>query len=94
MCGADNNTAMVATMVNIVNVMRHNLSSTIAANFQSFSMAAVSSSSLILSVMILISFKMRLNSRWTPGGYEFGPRLSTSLVAGGGGGGKPAFIYF
>ena len=48
MCGAERSSAMVAMMVKSVNVMRQSLSSTIAANFQSFSMAAVSSSSRIL----------------------------------------------
>ena len=47
MCGAERRTAMVAIMVKRVNVMRQRRSSTIAANFQSFSMAAVSSSSRI-----------------------------------------------
>ena len=47
MCGAERSTAMVAIIVKRVNVMRQRRSSTIAANFQSFSMAAVSSSSRI-----------------------------------------------
>lgn len=59
---------MVAIMVKRVNVMRQRRSSTIAANFQSFSMAAVSSSSRILSVITRISLRIRLSSRWTPGG--------------------------
>lgn len=68
MCGAARSTAMVAIMVNAVKVSKQSLSSTIAANFQSFSMAAVSSSSRILSVITRSSFRMRLNSRKAPGG--------------------------
>ena len=60
--GAAASTATVATIVNNVKTIRQSLSRTMAANFQSFSMAALSSSSLILSVMIFISFKIRLNS--------------------------------
>ena len=36
MCGADSRTVMVAMMVNRVKMIRHILSITIAANFQSF----------------------------------------------------------
>ena len=54
----------VATMVKVVYVTKHNRSSTIAANFQSLSTAPLSSSSLILSVITLISFRMRHNSLW------------------------------
>ena len=53
-------------MVNAVKVNKESLSSTIAANFQSFSSAAVSSSSLILSVITLSSFSIRLNSLKAP----------------------------
>jgi hypothetical protein len=53
-------------MVNAVKVNKQSLSSTIAANFQSFSIAAVSSSSRILSVIILSSFSIRLNSLKAP----------------------------
>ena len=77
MWGADMSTANVATMVNRVKVIRHSLSKTIAANFQSFSMAAVSSSSRILSVITRISFSIRLSSLWTPGGK------AAEAVAGG-----------
>ena len=73
MCGADKSTAMVATKVKRVKVIKHILSRTMAANFQSFSMAAVSSSSLILSVMTRSSFRIRLSSRWTPEGKEDPP---------------------
>lgn len=68
MWGAARSTAMVAIMVNAVKVSKQSLSSTIAANFQSFSIAAVSSSSRILSVMTLSSLRMRLNSLKAPGG--------------------------
>ena len=61
-------------MVNAVKVNKQSLSSTIAANFQSFSIAAVSSSSLILSVITLSSLSMRLNSLKAPGG-----KLDSSL---------------
>ena len=56
----------MAIMVNAVKVNKQSLSSTIAANFQSFSIAAVSSSSLILSVITLSSFNIRLNSLKAP----------------------------
>lgn len=36
MCGAERSTATVAVMVKSVKMMRHSLSTTIAANFQSF----------------------------------------------------------
>lgn len=68
MWGAARSTAMVAITVNAVKVSKQSLSSTIAANFQSFSIAAVSSSSLILSVMTRSSLRIRLNSRKAPGG--------------------------
>ena len=42
---------MVAIMVKAVKVSKHRRSSTMAANFQSFSIAAASSSSLSLSVI-------------------------------------------
>ena len=58
----------MAIIVNAVKVSKHSLSSTMAANFQSFSIAAVSSSSLILSVMTRNSFRIRLSSRNAPGG--------------------------
>ena len=67
-CGAAASTARVAMIVNRVKVIRQSLSSTIAANFQSPSIDADSSSSRILSVITLISFKMRLSSRGTPVG--------------------------
>ena len=60
--GAAASTATVATIVNNVNTIKQSLSSTMAANFQSFSIAALSSSSRILSVIILISFRIKLSS--------------------------------
>lgn len=42
--GADIKTASVAIIVNKVNIIRHNLSTTIAANFQSFAISDSSSS--------------------------------------------------
>ena len=50
-CGAAARTATVAMTVKAVKVMRQSLSSTMAANFQSFSIPAASSSSLSLSVI-------------------------------------------
>lgn len=44
MCGADSRTVMVAMMVNRVKMIRHILSITIAANFQSFVTFVFSSS--------------------------------------------------
>ena len=80
--GAVMSNAAVASMVKSVNVMRQRRSSTMAANFQSFSeiekpynnqlavlrppMLAAASSSLSLSVITLISFRMATSSRWTP----------------------------
>jgi len=61
---------MVAIIVKAVKVSKHRRSSTMAANFQSFSMAAVSSSSRILSVITLNSLRIRLSSRKAPGGKE------------------------
>lgn len=66
--GAAARTASVAMMVNSVKVMRQSLSRTMAANFQSPSTAADSSSSRILSVITFISFRIRLSSRGTPDG--------------------------
>ena len=66
--GAAARTASVAMMVNKVNVIKQSLSRTIAANFQSLSIAVDSSSSRILSVITLISFRMRLSSLGTPEG--------------------------
>ena len=50
MCGAENRTAMVATIVKNVKIIRHNLSTTIAANFQSFAISLSSSSFRIWGV--------------------------------------------
>ena len=52
--GAAARTAKVAIMVKRVNVIRQSRSSTIAANFQSFSVAADSSSSLSITIIIII----------------------------------------
>ena len=60
--GAAASTASVAMIVKAVKHRRHKRSNTMAANFQSASMAADSSSSFILSVIILISFRMRFSS--------------------------------
>ena len=68
-CGAAARTASVAMMVNSVNVIKQSRSRTIAANFQSLSIALASSSSRILSVITLISFNIKLSSRGTPLGY-------------------------
>lgn len=46
MCGAENSTANVAMIVNSVNIIRHSLSTTMAANFQSLVMSAATSSFL------------------------------------------------
>ena len=61
-CGAVANTARVAMMVNTVKKTRHSRSSTIAANFQSASTEAASSSILIFSVITFISLRIRLSS--------------------------------
>lgn len=44
MCGADSSTASVAMIVNRVKIIRHSLSTTMAANFQSRETSASSSS--------------------------------------------------
>ena len=66
--GAAARTARVAMIVNKVKVIKQSRSRTIAANFQSLSIAVDSSSSRILSVITLISFKIRLSSLGTPEG--------------------------
>lgn len=68
-CGAAARTARVAMMVNSVKVIKQSRSRTIAANFQSLSIALASSSSRILSVITLISFNIKLSSLGTPLGY-------------------------
>ena len=50
-----------------------------AANFQSPEMVAVVSSSLILSVMVLISFRISSNSSFTGGDIE---KVSSSVLGG------------
>ena len=64
--GAAARTARVATIVKRVKVIKQRRSRTMAANFQSLSIALLSSSSLILSVITFISLRMRLSSRGTP----------------------------
>lgn len=63
-CGAVLSTITVAMKVKAVKKMRQSLSSTMAANLQSARIAAASSSSLILSVTILSSLRIRLSSLW------------------------------
>ena len=64
--GAAARTARVATIVNRVKVIKQRRSRTMAANFQSLSIALLSSSSRILSVITFISLRMRLSSLGTP----------------------------
>ena len=66
MCGAEKSTAIVAITVNSVKMMRHSLSTTMAANFQSFVTSAASSSFLNLSVITRSSLRIRVSSRWGP----------------------------
>lgn len=62
MCGAENKTAMVVTIVNVVKIIKQNLSITIAANFQSDSISFSSSIAFSLFVIKRISFNMHLSS--------------------------------
>ena len=64
--GAAARTTTVATTVNILKVIKHILSSTMAANFQSFSIFAASSSLRILSLITRISFRILTSSRCMP----------------------------
>ena len=66
--GAENKMANVDTIVNIVNIQRQSLSTTLAAHFQSLSDSADSSSFLTLSVKNLISLSISRNSclGWQP----------------------------
>ena len=64
MWGADRSTATVAIIVNMVKIMRQNLSTTIAANFQSLMSSASSSAFLILPVMNWSSLSMACISLW------------------------------
>ena len=73
-CGAAASTAMVAMMVNMEKVIRQMRSSTMAANFQSFSMLAASSSFLTLSLITRISFRMLTSSRWIPEWAKLSPK--------------------
>jgi hypothetical protein len=65
-CGAENSTAIVAIMVNRVKIIKQSLSTTMAANFQSFVTSAASSSFLYFSVITRISLRMSESSRWDP----------------------------
>lgn len=65
MCGADSSTASVAMIVNRVKIIRHSLSTTMAANFQSREMSASSSSlrickmfNRVYNVGFTLSFKI------------------------------------
>lgn len=64
MCGADSNTATVAITVNNVNTIRQNLSTTMAANFQSLPTSCSSSFFLILLVMNCSSRRIVCSSLW------------------------------
>ena len=66
--GAVMSNAAVASMVNSVNVMRQRRSSTMAANFQSFSIESLASSAFILSVRTLSSFRIIVSSLIVPDG--------------------------
>lgn len=57
-CGAENSTANVAIIVNNVKIIRHNRSTTMAANFQSRVMSPVSSS--FFSCLIKKDFDFKL----------------------------------
>ena len=62
MCGAEKRTAIVVTMVNVVKMIKQNLSITMAANFQSDSISFSSSIALSLFVINRISFSIHLSS--------------------------------
>lgn len=62
MWGADNKMAMVVIIVNVVNMIRQNLSITMAANFQSDSVSFSLSIDFNLPVMNRSSFRMLFNS--------------------------------
>ena len=65
--GAAARTAKVAIMVKRVNVIRQSRSSTIAANFQSFSVAADSSSSLsitIIHIIVVVNIIIIIINHW------------------------------
>lgn len=79
MCGAEKSTAIVAITVNRVKMMRHSLSTTIAANFQSFVTSAASSSFLNLSVITRSSLRMSVSSRWGPRQDELPPLPCSSV---------------
>merc|ERR1719278_1462604 len=67
-CGAVMRRAAVASIVNPVKVIRQSRSSTIAANFQSFSIASSSSSAFSLSVSTRSSFRIMVSSLIVPDG--------------------------
>jgi hypothetical protein len=54
MCGADKRTAIVAAIVKNVKIIRHSLSTTIAAYFQSFA-TVPSSSSLRIYIFVVVA---------------------------------------
>ena len=64
--GAAVRTPIVARIVNKLKVIRHMRSSTIAANFQSFSTEAAWSSFRILLLITWISASILTSSRWIP----------------------------
>ena len=66
--GAVMRRAAVASMVKRVKVMRHSLSNTMAANFQSLSSEEESSSARIFSVITRNSFSIIFSSRTAPEG--------------------------
>merc|ERR1719278_240889 len=67
-CGAVMRRAAVASIVNPVKVIRQSRSSTIAANFQSFSIASSSSSAFSLSVSTRSSLRIMVSSLIVPDG--------------------------
>lgn len=77
MWGADNRTATVAIIVNIVKIIRQNLSTTMAANFQSLMTSASSSARFIRAVMNCSSLRMFCSSLCVP---LLGKPLASSIV--------------
>ena len=69
--GAAIRTPIVARIVNKLNVIKQRRSSTIAANFQSFSTEAASSSFRILLLITWISFRILTSSLWIPERAKF-----------------------
>lgn len=77
MWGADNSTATVAMMVNMVKMMRQNRSTTIAANFQSLITSASSSAFFMRFVINCNSRRIFCRSRCVP---ELGIAASSIVV--------------